>query len=424
MGCFLGRHQQCKCEGEDVTVTLDQANISEFSNYRFARRSLAVPPNVFAAMDAKVAQAKQAGVDVIDLSKANPDIGAPEFIVRAGQKAMDSLPNHRYTPFDGKPGFLAAAQGWYEREHGVHLDWHSQIIATVGAIDGLSTLTQVLLDPGDTVLVPDPYYPPYAGLVAAAEANLIPVPTSEGTGFLPDLEALPDETWDNAKLFLLNYPNNPTGALATPEFYERLVAKARRHHVLIVNDFAYAGLGVDSTPLSLLSVAGADNVAIEVVSLSKMYGMAGWRLGFVAAPAEVMEVVRTYHHQIRSFPTGSVQDAGQVALSSDQSSVRELSRLYQRRREILSDGLDRAGLPVFRSPGALFVWAAIPKGWKSEDFADALLAETGVAVMPGIYFGKAGEGYIRLSLLDSESELRRAVERIAESPALAAILRA
>lgn len=385
------------------------------ASYHFAQRALSVPPNVFAAMDATVAAAQRRGVEVIDLSKANPDVGAPEFIVKAGQRALDSLPNHRYTPFDGKPGFLEAAAGWYKREQGVELDWRTQIIATVGAIDGLSTLTQVLLDPDDILLVPEPYYPPYVALASVAGAQLVSLPATAETGFLPDLDAVSDAVWESARAILINYPNNPTGAVATREFYEALVAKARAHNVLIVNDFSYAGLGSTETPLSLLTVAGAEDVAVEVVSLSKMYGMAGWRLGFVVAPPEVMRQVRTYHHQMRSFPTGAVQDAGEVALRSDQSSVRELSVVYQRRRSILTQGLEDVGFTVFHTDGALFIWAGIPQGWDAEKFAQMVLEETGVAVMPGTCFGAGGQGFVRLSLLDSEEELHRAVARIAAS---------
>lgn len=404
--------------------------------YHFAKRALAVPPNVFASMDATVAaeQAKRAekGLpDVIDLSKANPDLSAPDYIIAEGQRALTRQENHRYTPFDGKPGFLQATQDWYRREQGVSLDWKTQSIATVGAIDGLSTLTQVLLDPEDVVAVPDPYYPPYEALARVAGAQLVPLPSPARTGFLPDLDAISSDVWERAKVVLINYPNNPTGALATYEFYAQLLGLAERYGFLIVNDFAYAGLlggpDGDEKPLSLLKVAselGSENVAIEVVSLSKMYAMAGWRLGFVVAPAAVMERVRDYHHQIRSFPTGSVQDAGQVALESDQSSVRSISQVYQARRAVLSRGLDAAGFNVFATTGALFVWAGIPAGWDAQDFATKLLEYTGVAVMPGDCFGASGKGYIRVSLLDSEENLRRAVKRISDSEKMRSILRA
>lgn len=418
----------------------------EPTEYHFADRALAVPPNVFAAMDETVAHEKarraaQGLPDVIDLSKANPDLAAPRYIIEAGQKATDVLANHRYTPFDGKTGFLEAAEAWYRREQGVETNWKTQIIATVGAIDGLSTLTQVLLNPGDVIAVPDPYYPPYEALAKVAGAKLVPLPAPRETGFLPDLDAISDDVWRSTRVLLLNYPNNPTGALATRDFYERIVELAHRFGFLIVNDFAYAGLdnGLDeadsgndddndggssptSRPLSLLSVAGSEDVAIEVVSLSKMYAMAGWRLGFVVTPAAVMARVRDYHHQMRSFPTGSVQDAGQVALESDQSSVREISRTYQRRRAILNEGLSNAGFDVFDTTGALFVWAGIPSGWDTDDFARTLLEHTGVAVMPGTCFGEGGRGYVRLSLLESEENLRAAAQRFVSSDELRTIL--
>ena len=436
VGCKEERHKLAKISGifgSAMSQGFDSTD--QQRNYHLADRARAVPANVFAAMDAAVAKARaererDGRPGVIDLSKANPDLGTPDYIIQEGQRALTLLDNHRYTPFDGKPGFLEAAGQWYRSEHGVAVDPATQIIATVGAIDGLSTLTQVLLNPGDVIAVPDPYYPPYEALAKVAGARLLPLPTSRSTGFLPDLDAVGDDVWRQSRMVLLNYPNNPTGALATREFYERIVALARKFDFLIVNDFAYAGLNAadGSKPVSLLSVAaetsptGTSDVAIEVVSLSKMYAMAGWRLGFVAAPPGIMAAVRDYHHQMRSFPAGAVQDAGQAALSGDQSSVRNISWTYQARRAVLSAGLRGAGFDVFDTSGALFVWARIPEGRDAEEFARCLLEETGVAVMPGTCFGKCGRGYIRLSLLDSEEHLEEAVNRIAASQELAADL--
>ena len=389
-----------------------------------SRRAATVPSNVFADMDVRVAAAVAAGHDVIDLSKANPDLRTPDFIVRAGERATGDLANHRYTHFDGKPGFRAAAADWYRREHGVSLDPDTQVLATVGAVTGLSTITQSLLDPGDAIAIPAPYYPPYAAFASVAGARLLPVPTSADTGFLPDFDAVPAKEWDRVKLLLLNYPNNPTGATATRELFERAIELAHEHGFVVANDFAYTsldtGLEPSGSPVSLLTVAGADDVAVEVVSLSKMYGMAGWRLGFMAGPAGLLHYVREYHHQMCSFPTGSVQDAGQAALESDQSCVRDIAGVYRARRRLLAGGLAANGFDVFDAHGSLFVWARVPSAVPgtsagpadSRAFAARVLEKADVAVMPGICFGNGGEGYVRLSLLDGEDRLAEAVRRI------------
>ena len=379
-----------------------------------ARRAAAVPANVFASMDEVVAQERAAGFDVIDLSKANPDLPTPAYIVEAGRAATGRLENHRYTPFDGKPDFLQAAAGWYRREQGVDVDWTTELLATCGAIMGLSTVTQVLLDPGDTVVVPEPYYPPYAALAAVAGARMVTIPPDEEHGFIPALDAVDPQVWDDAKLLLLNYPNNPTGAAATRQFYEQVVRLAHRHHFLVMNDFAYAGIGTEALPLSLLAVDGARDVSIEVVSLSKMYGMAGWRAGFAAAPAELMAHIRDYHHQMCTNPAGAVQDAGAAGLNGDQSSVRELSQRYAHRRGILSQALSAAGIRSFDSAYGLFVWARVPDTFAGDGdaFARAILRRTHVAVMPGSCFGASGKDYIRLSLLESEDHLIEAAARI------------
>jgi aminotransferase len=377
-----------------------------------------LPNNVFSVMDARVDAAKARGIDVIDLSKANPDLPTPEFIVEAGQQALERIENHRYSQFDGKPALLQAAQEWYRREQGVELDWNSQLLATCGAGVALTALTQTVLEPGDVLAVVDPYYPPYAALAQAAGAELLAIPCTREQGFLPDFETVSDEQWSRTKLLLLNYPNNPTGAVASEQLFRQAIDLAHRHGFLLANDFAYASLGETPSgstargPAGLLSYAGSQDVAVEAVSLSKMYGMAGWRLGFIAGPSWLMRYIREYHHQMCSSPTGAVQDAGAAALLSDQSSVEGLSARYAKRRGILSKGLEGAGIEVFHADGALFVWAKAPHGMRGADFAELLLDDARVAVMPGDCFGAAGEDFVRFSLLDDELRLEECVRRI------------
>ena len=378
-----------------------------------ARRVAGIPANPFAAADARVAAAQAAGRDVIDLSKGNPDGAPPDFMVRAAQKAAADPANFRYPPFHGKPAFLRAAAGWYRREHGVDIDPATQLLAVAGASVGISVVIQALVDPGDLVVLVGPYYPQYEGSTAVAGGRVHVVPALAERGFLPDLDAVPAEMWDEAKLLILNYPNNPTGAVATPELYADAVRLAHEHRFVVVSDFAYAGIGFDATPpISLLETPGALDVSVELCSLSKMYMVAGWRGGFVAGNAEVVAAATAVHEQTSLLVTSIVQDAGAAGLDSDQSTVRELAARYRSRYEALRDGLANAGLHLAPSHGGLFAWLPVPSGWTDADFSAWLLEHAGVAVIAGSDFGPTGAGYVRLSLLVPREVLASAASRI------------
>lgn len=380
-----------------------------------SKRANALPGNPFAEADASVAAAIAAGEDVIDLSKGNPDGEPPEFMKDALAKAAYEQADYRYAPFDGKPNFLAAAADWYRRQHGVELDASTQLLATAGSSVGISVVIEALIDEGDTVLAVDPFYPQYEGSTAVAKGRFVTIPTDAAHGFLPDLNAVDPALLDRAKLLILNYPNNPTGAAATPELYADAVRLAKRHHFVVMNDFAYAGLGFDEQPaVSLLTTPGALDVAVELCSLSKMYMVAGWRGGFIAGNAEVLAGCKAVHRQTTVLASSVIQDAGAAALASDQSSVPSLAARYKRRCDVLHEGLVAAGYTVFPSHGGLFAWMKVPDGHgSSDDYADFLLHTAGVAVMPGSCFGASGEGYVRLSLLRPEGDLAKAVRRLA-----------
>ena len=386
---------------------------SNVSPVPFTTVAQSIPPNVFADMDRKVAAAVAGGADVIDLAKGNPDAFPAEFIRDAAKAAVDDPANARYSPFDGKPSFLKAAQDWYRNTYDVNLDWKTQLFAVEGAVDGLAALFAVLVSPGDAVAYADPYYPSYHCMTVMSRAEEVLLPSLPERGFLPDLDAVPDETWDRVKVLILNYPNNPTGAQAPREFLQHAVDLAHEHRFAIVQDFAYAGLGVKDQQISILSLPGAFDVAVEVCSLSKMYAMAGWRAGFIAGNDDIVSHVKQYHYQMGSMVTGNVQDAGAAALESDQSCVRELAERYAKRREIVAGGLRAAGLDVFDSDGGIYAWVHAPEGLTGEQFADLLLEQAAVAALPGTCFGKVGVDYVRFSLLKSEDQLREAVRRVA-----------
>lgn len=383
--------------------------------FRIAARVAGLPANCFAATDAKVAKARGGGVDVIDLSKANPDGRAPAFVARQGAAAMLRDSNFRYGPFDGKARFLEAAAGWYAREHGVALDPASQVTAVEGASVGLAAVTQSLLDPGDALTVVEPYYPPYLALAAAAGARFRTIRATAGNGYLPDLGAVDPSVWDDTALLLLNFPANPTGAMAGRAFFGDVLALSRVHGFAVINDFAYAGIGYRTRPVSLLSATRPGDLAAEICSMSKMYTMAGWRAGFIAGDARLIGAFRRYHHQLCSSVAAPVQDAAAAALDSDQSTVRDLAARYASRHRLVAEGLRESGIDVFDSSGALYAWARVPDGCTSQGFADLLLERANVAVLPGTCFGEGGEGYVRISLLMPEERLREAVSRIAET---------
>ena len=381
----------------------------------FTTIAQSIPPNVFAEMDRKVADAIANGADVIDLAKGNPDAFPAEFVRDVAKAAVDDPANARYSPFDGKPSFLKAAQNWYRNTYGVDLDWKTQLFAVEGAVDGLAALFAVLVSSGDAVAYADPYYPSYHCMTLMSRAEEVLLPSLPERGFLPDLDAVSDEAWRRVKVLILNYPNNPTGAQAPRGFLEHAIELAHEHHFAIVQDFAYAGLVVRDQQASILSLPGAFDVAVEVCSLSKMYAMAGWRAGFIAGNDDIVGHVKQYHYQMGSMITGSVQDAGAAALESDQSCVHELASRYAMRRAIVAGGLRDAGLDVFDSDGGIYAWVHAPKGLTGEQFADLLLERAAVAVLPGTCFGKVGKDYVRFSLLKSEDLLREAVRRVADA---------
>ena len=379
----------------------------------FTQVAQSIPPNVFADMDRKVAAAVAGGADVIDLAKGNPDAFPADFIRDAAKRAVDDPANARYSPFDGKPDFLEAAEHWYRNTYDVDLDWRTQLFAVEGAVDGLAALFAVLVSAGDAVAYADPYYPSYHCMTVMSRAEEILLPSLPERGFLPDLDDVPNEVWDRVKVLILNYPNNPTGAHAPREFLEQAIRLAHEHRFAIIQDFAYAGLGVEIQQISILSLPGALDVAVEVCSLSKMYAMAGWRAGFIAGNDDIVAHVKQYHYQMGSMVTGSVQDAGTAALRSNQDCVAELASRYALRRGIVAEGLRDAGLDVFDSDGGIYAWVHAPEGLTGEQFADLLLERAAVAALPGTCFGKVGVDYVRFSLLKSEDQLREAVRRIA-----------
>ena len=379
-----------------------------------AHRARRLPPNPFAEADARAAAAVRAGHRIIDLSKGNPDGAPPAFMQDALAHAAHDPSYFRYPAFGGIPAYLDAIRGWYANRYGVTLDTRSQILAVAGASVGISTVIEALIDEDDVVVAVDPYYPQYEGSTAVAGGVFETIPADPAHGYLPDLDAVDPALWDRAKLLILNYPNNPTGAVATAGFYGRAVALAHEHRFAIMNDFAYAGIefGAEPSP-SILATPGASDVAVELGSLSKMFMVAGWRGGWIAGNRKIVAAAKAVHNQTTVLAPSVIQQAGAVALNSDLRSVDALAAAYGHRAKVLAQGLKEAGFDVADVHGGLFLWARVPEGHgTSDEFTAWLLEHAGVAVMPGSCFGPHSDGYVRFSLLKPEADLYEAVSHI------------
>ncbi|WP_442599273.1 pyridoxal phosphate-dependent aminotransferase [Neobacillus sp. D3-1R] len=372
-----------------------------------------LPKQFFASLVKKVSLSVANGHDVINLGQGNPDQPTPEHIVKKLQEAAANPINHKYSPFQGYKYFKQAAVDFYEREYGVSLDPDTEVAVLFGGKAGLVEIPQCLLNPGDTILVPDPGYPDYWSGVSLAQANMVTMPLLEENGFLPVYETIEPEILEKAKLMFLNYPNNPTGATASLEFFEKTVELAKNTNICVVHDFAYGAIGFDGQkPISFLQTEGAKDIGIEIYTLSKTYNMAGWRVGFAVGNRSVISAIELLQDHLYVSIFGGIQEAAAVALNASQQCVEELNALYESRRNVLIEGLKSIGWDVRAPKGSFFAWLKVPEGYTSEEFADFLLEKAHIAVAPGVGFGHYGEGYVRVGLLTSEGRMQEAVERI------------
>ncbi|MDM5297660.1 pyridoxal phosphate-dependent aminotransferase [Bacillus pumilus] len=373
-----------------------------------------LPEQFFASLVQKVQKKIHEGADVINLGQGNPDQPTPQHIVQAMQLAVEKPENHQYSSFRGTAQFKKAAAAFYEREYGVTLDPECEIAILFGGKAGLVELPQCLLNPGDTLLVPDPGYPDYWSGAVLAGADMITMPLLEKNDFLPDYDQLSDDHKNKAKLMYLNYPNNPTGATATRAFFEDTIRMAKDHHICVVHDFAYGGIGFDGEkPISFLQIDGAKDTGIEIYTLSKTYNMAGWRVGFAVGNRSVIEAIELYQDHLFVSLFKATQDAASEALLADQTCVQVQNDRYENRRNVWIAVCKEIGWDVRAPKGSFFAWLKVPEGYTSESFSDLLLEKAHVVVAPGNGFGAHGEGYVRVGLLTSEKRLKEAAKRIA-----------
>ncbi|WP_368974726.1 pyridoxal phosphate-dependent aminotransferase [Caldifermentibacillus hisashii] len=372
-----------------------------------------LPTQFFANLVGKVNKAIEDGRDVINLGQGNPDQPTPKHIVQALQKAVEDPNTHKYSPFRGLLELKEAVCDFYKKEYDVDVDPVREVAILFGAKAGLVELPMCLLNPGDLMLLPDPGYPDYLSGVVLAGVEYELFPLKAENHFLPDYNAISSDVLDAAKLLYLNYPNNPTGAVANLDFFNQTVKLAKKHEITVMHDFAYGAIGFDGKkPVSFLQADGAKDIGVEMYTLSKTYNMAGWRVGFAVGNPTIIEAINLIqdHLYVSLFP--AVQKAAIAALSGDQTCVKELVARYESRRNAFVDACKQIGWDVTAPKGSFFAWLPVPDGFTSQSFADYLLDAADVAVAPGNGFGKYGEGFIRVGLLMDESRLVEAVQRI------------
>ncbi|HQF51560.1 MAG TPA: LL-diaminopimelate aminotransferase [Thermoleophilia bacterium] len=382
---------------------------------RIAERVRTLPPYLFAAIEQQIAERRAAGIDVISLGIGDPDLPTPDHIVEALAEGARDPATHQYPSNQGEPRFREAVADFYATRFGVTLDPSEQIVPLLGAKEGIAHICQVLLDPGDVALAADPGYPVYVNGPLLADGIARHLPLVPALGFQPDLEAIPAETLERAKMLFVSYPNNPTGAVIEDDFFARLVAFAREHDVVVVHDNAYADITFDGyVAPSFLATPGASEVGVEVFSLSKSYNMTGWRAGAVVGDREVVDAYWRLKTNVDSGMFGAVQRAAVAALTGSQECVREMCRVYRRRRDLLVTALRAVGMRVDPPKGTIYLWVPVPDGYTSASFTQQVLEQADVVVTPGAAYGPSGEGYVRLSLTVPDDRLGEAVRRIEE----------
>jgi LL-diaminopimelate aminotransferase len=375
-----------------------------------------IPPYLFAELERKIAEKRAAGVDVISLGIGDPDRPTPALVVEAMREAVTEPETHKYPSNRGRKDFREAVSDYYARRFDVKLDPESEIIPAIGAKEAIFNLNLAFLDPGDAALAADPGYPVYTGGPLLAGAEAVPLPLVPERGFVPNFDAVAPADSARAKVVYLNYPNNPTGALAPEGFFERVVAFAREHEVLVVHDNSYSEIAYEGhRPPSFLATPGAKEVGIEVYSLSKGYNMTGWRCAAVVGNAQAVETYWRLKTNIDSGLFEAVQLAGVAALSPDaDAEVASMNELYRMRRDLVCEALAKAGVHVTPPKGTIYVWAPVPAGFESSvAYCEHVLERTAVVISPGSAYGPSGEGWFRISLTTPDDRLAEAVERLA-----------
>ena len=378
-----------------------------------------LPPYVFAIVNTMKIEARRRGEDIIDLGMGNPDQGTPQHIVDKLIEAARNPKNHRYSASKGITKLRSAVCDWYKRRYDVDLDPESESVVTIGSKEGLSHLALATVEPGDVVLTTTPAYPihPYAVIIAGGEVRSIPL--RKDGDFFVDMQEAYKNTWPRPKMLILNFPNNPTTAVVDGAFFQKIADFARENNIIVVHDLAYADLNFDEYRApSFLQAKGAKDVGVEFFSLTKSYNMAGWRVGFCCGNKEVVGALIKIKSYLDYGMFQPIQIASIIALNGPQECVREITDTYRSRRDVLIDGLDKAGWKIEKPRATMFVWAEIPEPFRkagSLEFSKYLIKEAGVAVSPGIGFGEYGDSHVRFALIENEHRLRQAAKGIKQA---------
>lgn len=375
-----------------------------------------LPPYLFAEVDKAIARAKQQGKDVISFGIGDPDLPTPSHIIERLEHEARDPKNHRYPSYEGLPDFRKAVADWYEKRFGVILDPETEVVSLIGSKEGIAHISWCYVNPGDINLVPDPGYPVYSigTLLAGGTSYMVPLRPEEG--FTPDLDAIPEEICRKAKLMFINYPNNPTAAVADLDFFAKVVEFAKAYDIIVCHDAAYSEITFDGYRApSFLQAPGAKDVGIEFHSLSKTYNMTGWRLGWACGSRRVIEALGRVKTNIDSGVFQAIQYAGVTALEGPDESTRRTCEIYQRRRDLVISGLNNLGWNLEPPKGTFYIWAPVPKGFKSIEFSNYVLEKTAVFLTPGIGYGACGEGYFRISITTPEHRIEEAMDRFAKA---------
>ncbi len=381
---------------------------------KFSQRMDRLPPYLFVGISRKIAEKQAKGEDIISFGIGDPDLPTPPHIVERLCDAARDPVNHRYPESDGLPELRRAITEWYRRRFGVSLDPDREVVPLIGSKEGIGHIAFCLIDPGDTALVPDPGYPVYSIGTMLAGGRPFFMPLGEDNGFLPDLDAVPSNIAGKAKVMWLNYPNNPTGAVAPQEFFEKAVDFARKHGLAVCHDAPYSEVAYDGyQPPSFMQIAGAKEIGIEFHSLSKTYNMTGWRIGMAVGNRDLINALFRIKSNLDSGVFQAVQCAAISALLGPQDHIAKRNALFQQRRDKLVAVLNRIGLKAHLPKAGFYVWAKIPNGYTSMELADELLDRLAVVVTPGIGYGQSGEGYVRFSLTIADDRLDQGIARLA-----------
>jgi len=381
-----------------------------------AQRVSTIKPYFFADLEKTIAKLRRTGMDIIRLDMGSPDLPPEDFIIEALIKAARRPDMHGYGESGGSTSLRMAIAKYYKNRFDLDLDAENEILGLIGSKEGIFNLSQVLVNPGDLVLLPDPRYPVYCIGAQVAQAETYDMPLLAKNDFLPDLDKIPSEIAKRAKLMWLNYPNNPTGAVAPYSFFTEVVDFAKENQIVIAHDAPYIDVCFDNYQApSILQVPGAKDVAIEFNSVSKTYNMAGWRVGMAAGNPEIIRLLRVYKSQLDSSHFKPVMVAAETALLGDQSWIIGRNMIYQQRRDKTVETLTALGFTLENPKASLYVWAKMPDNWQdSIDFCNILLHETGVSVTPGVVYGDSGAGYIRVSLVTPLTRLEEAMQRVTD----------